>query len=124
LANFYAEYINQLGLQDKNGNVLVRKASNSGIYTAGSYYDYLVSVVEQSLNDFFTDTTFPYTETSGGNPGGGMPQGGMPPGGRSPQGGTPPDGTTPMGNMLSGNSSATQTATTYQTAQDCIASLN
>lgn len=61
----YAEYINQLGLKDKEGNALTLEESETGIYTAGSYYDYLLSVVETSLNNFLSDTTFPYTATAG-----------------------------------------------------------
>lgn len=113
LATAYAEYINKLGIRDQNGNVLVLEKSKNDIYAAGSYYDYVVSVVQESLNDFLADTTFPYTKTAGGFPGGGFPGGGRPPGGTPPSGGLP-----------SGNSAATQTPTTYQTVQDYIASLN
>jgi hypothetical protein len=75
LATAFAEYINQLGIQDENENVLVLQQSDNGIYTAGNNYDYLVKTVETSLNNFLADTTFPYMETSGGGfPGGGMPQ--------------------------------------------------
>jgi hypothetical protein len=129
LATAYAEYINKLGIKDQAGNVLVLQASADGIYAAGSYYDHLKSTVEQSLNNFLVDTTFPYTETSGGfpgrGPGGGMPAGGPPPDGGMPQGGTPPTGTLPAGGMpVGGVSSSEVTTTTYQTAQDYIDSLN
>lgn len=121
LATVYAEYINNLGLTDENGNVLVLQESDNGIYTAGSYYDYLVKTVETSLNNFLADTTFPYTETSGGGfPGGGMISGGTPPTGALPQGGTPPTGATAGGN----DSSSQATSTTYQTAEEYIAALN
>jgi hypothetical protein len=45
------------------------------VYQAGSYYDYILSVAETSLNNFLSDTTFPYTETEtaqfpGGSTGG------------------------------------------------------
>jgi hypothetical protein len=129
LATAFAEYINKLGIKDQNGNVLTLQTSADGIYAAGSYYDYLKSTVEQSLNNFLVDTTFPYTETSGGMgggfPGGGMPAGGPPPDGGMPQGGTPPTGTLPAGGMPSGNVSSSEfTTTTYQTAQDYIDALN
>lgn len=64
LAIAYASYINELGLTDDNGEVLTLEESEDGIYTSGSYYDYLLSVIEQSLNNFINDTTFPYTETA------------------------------------------------------------
>lgn len=114
LAKVYAEYINTLGLKDENGGALVLQESTSGIYTAGSYYDYLLKTVETSLNNFLADTTFPYTQTSGGFPGG------MPPSGGFPQGGTPPTGGAPGGN--GGPSGAS--STTYQTAMDYFDALN
>jgi len=118
LAKAYAEYINQLGLKDENGNVLVLQESASGIYAAGSYYDYLVKTVETSLNNFLADTTFPYTATSGGFPGGGTPRG-TPPAGAMPPGGTPPAGAVPGGNTPSA-----ATSTTYQNVQEYINALN
>lgn len=65
MATAFAEYINKLGLTDENGNTLTLEKSKSGIYQAGSYYEYIKDVIEQSLNNFLSDTTFPYT--SGGS---------------------------------------------------------
>ena len=70
MAVAFAQYINALGLVDKNGNVLTLTESDTGIYQAGSYYDYLQAVVEQSLNNFLQDTSFPYEVASGNGPGG------------------------------------------------------
>lgn len=123
LAASYADYINALGIKDENGNVLTLEQSESGIYAAGSYYDYLVATVETSLNHFLADTTFPYTDSgssfmAGGNfPGGGLPNGGTPPDGGMP-GGTPPAG------GPSGNNSTSETPVTYQTVQEYIDALN
>jgi hypothetical protein len=61
LAEAFAQYINELELTDSEGNVLVLNESAEGIYQAGSYYDYIKSEVERSLNNFLADTTFPYT---------------------------------------------------------------
>lgn len=69
MAEQFALYINKLGLRDENGNVLSLTASEEGIYQAGSYYDYLKAVIEESLNHFLADTTFPYTAASGGKGG-------------------------------------------------------
>lgn len=69
MAEQFALYINELGLQDKNGNTLLLTESKDGIYQAGSYYDYLKTVIETSLNNFMKDTTFPYTVASGGRGG-------------------------------------------------------
>ncbi|MCC8097423.1 MAG: tannase, partial [Eubacterium sp.] len=76
LAKAYGEYINSLGLKDEDGNVLTLEESESGIYQAGSYYDYIKEVIETSLNHFLSDTEFPYTPSSGGNFGGGRGFGG------------------------------------------------
>jgi len=97
--------------------VLVLQESESGIYAAGSYYDYLMKTVETSLNNFLADTTFPYTESAGGFPGGGMP-GGAPPAGMRPQG-TPPAGMNP-----GAGGAPEATSTTYQTVQEYMDALN
>lgn len=61
MAVSFAEYINKLGLTDTNGKKLTLEQSESGIYQAGSYYEYIKSVIETSLNHFLSDTEFPYT---------------------------------------------------------------
>jgi hypothetical protein len=66
MAEAFAEYINDLGLKDSDGNILALTESESGVYQAGSYYDYVKSEIERSLNNFLSDTTFPYTQSSGG----------------------------------------------------------
>lgn len=80
LAEAFADYINAAGLQDADGNVLTLEASEDGIYQAGSYYDYMKSVIEGSLNNFLADTSFPYdaSSSSSGGHGGGGPSGGGP----------------------------------------------
>ena len=133
LSSEYATYINALGLKDPNGNTLTLGQSDSGVYTSGSYYDYMLSVTEDSLNNFLNDTTFPYTPSSGGMgeiasgevqlDSGSMPSGetlsdlgGMPSGyagGEAPSGGAPSD--------LKSSESSSQS---YETAQDYIDSLN
>lgn len=68
LAKEYANYINQLGLKHE-GQALTLAESSQGIYTQGSYATYLEGVVNQSLNNFLADTSFPYT-SDGASPGG------------------------------------------------------
>ena len=68
LAKEYANYINQLGLKHE-GQALTLTESSDGIYTQGSYATYLEGVVNQSLNNFLADTSFPYT-SDGAGPGG------------------------------------------------------
>ena len=91
MALAFAEYINQLGLTDEEGNVLALVESGDGIYQSGSYYDYVKGVIETSLEHFLSDTEFPYTVSSSGGFGGRM-------GGRGGMGG-PPDGGKPDGNF-------------------------
>lgn len=64
MAESYATYINNLGLTDSKGSALTLEKSKKGIYLSGSYYDYVKDVVEQSLNNFLKDTTFPYTPSN------------------------------------------------------------
>lgn len=106
----YAEYINSLGLTDSEGNALTLEESEDGRYQSGSYYEYMVSVIEESLNNFLADTTFPYDSDSssqghqagmgsdGGNggPGGGK---GAPDGGNGGPGGEMPEGEKPEGEI-------------------------
>lgn len=140
MAEKFALYVNELGLTDENGNVLSLTESEEGIYQAGSYYDYLKSVIEQSLNNFLQDTSFPYdgqSSSKGVGMRGGRGNRGELPDGELPDGELPngklPDGelpgrddrneyrdninrnTTTGGITLSG---------TYETAQDYIDALN
>lgn len=113
LAEAYGAYINELGLVDKNGNVLTLEETEDGVYTSGSYYDYLLEEIERSLNHFLSDTEFPYTSGSSFMADGGF--GG--PMGASP-GGAPPDGGLPM-DLSDGSESIT-----YETPEAYIDSLN
>ena len=133
LAAEYAKYINELGLKDPNGNTLTLKESANGTYLSGSYYDYMLSVTEESLNNFLNDTTFPYSPSSSGM--GAMPSGdvagGEMPSGEAPSGdvagGEMPSGEAPSGDMggsMPTESSDTDSSTSYETAQDYIDSLN
>ena len=61
LAEAYAKYINKLKLKDNNGNILSLSKSNDGIYTSGTYYEYLKSVIEESLTNYLNDN---YTNVS------------------------------------------------------------
>ena len=66
LALSYAKYINDLHLKSPSGETLTLEESQNGTYASGSYYDYMLSVIEGSLNNFLNDTTFPYTPSSRG----------------------------------------------------------
>ncbi len=105
LAEEYAVYINELGLKDPNGNTLALKKSKEGVYASGSYYDYMLDVTEESLNNFLNDTTFPYTSSSDAMEGMG-------------DNAQSDDGEMPTKRNVSDSS------TTYKTAKDYINSLN
>ena len=149
LAEAFAEYVNQAGFTDADGNALTLEESDDGIYQSGSYYDYMMSVIEDSLNNFLADTEFPYDASSssrGGGMGGG-PSGGNPPSGEAPSFGDgerpdgPPSGDAPSGDNSGGtqdmanaeaNDNITRNSTsgglsltgTYETAQEYIDALN
>lgn len=61
MARAYADSLNRMGLRDEQGNVLILTQSESGIYMAGPYYDYLKKTIETSLNNFLKDNQFPLT---------------------------------------------------------------
>ncbi len=122
LAEAYAGYVNRLGLKDANGTTLALTASGTGTYLAGTYYDHVMAVMTESLNNFLADTTFPYTpstqEMAGmgtGGPSGGTPSGAAP--SRSAPGGSAPSGSAP-------SASSTAASTTYATVADYLADLN
>ena len=64
LAAAYAEYINALELTDEDGNVLTLEESTDGVYASGTYYDYILSLINDSLNTFLANTEFPYSGSS------------------------------------------------------------
>jgi len=148
LAKAWADYFNKLNLVSPDGTPLTLTESKEGIYQAGTYYDYLKSVIENSLDNFLVDTTFPYTVgkqafNAAARFGGGVnnlpfmmggtnkapannqsaPAGGQPPAnGQMPQMGGQP----PAGAMQGGGAGSTQTdiGVTYNTPAEYVASLN
>ena len=104
LTSKYVEYVNAIQLKDPKGNELKLTNTNEG-----SYYNYLKSVIEESLNNFLSDTSFPYTP--GSSSGSGSGPGGEGPGGNGP-GGEPP------------SQQGLRQLETYETASEYISSLN
>ena len=89
----YADYINALGLTDADGTVLTLEESDDGRYQAGTYYEFIKETIEESLNNFLSDTTFPYDSSSGNEHSAGMgPDGGGQGGFGGPDGTGKPDG--------------------------------
>ncbi len=126
MAEAFAKYINDLGLKDASGNTLTLEESENGIYQAGTYYEYLKGVVENSLNNFLEDTTFPYTiETKKGPQGGGRGQGGKKPDVATPDTGNgTPDFYAMDGVDRNLSTGGVTLSGTYETAQDYIDALN
>ena len=94
LAAAFASYINEAGITDEDGNVLTLAESAEGIWQAGSYYTYMKSLIEKSLENFLEDTEFPYDASASTGKGGfggaqGFGQGG--PGGFGARGGADGD---------------------------------
>ena len=138
LAESFAEYINGAGITDGEGNVLTLEKSEEGIYQAGSYYDYMKSVIEQSLNNFLTDTEFPYDASASSQGGMGGMRGGFG-GGRKPDGNFGGDEQMPDGESAGQDAdyeeiddierndttgSGLSLSGTYETAQEYIDALN
>jgi hypothetical protein len=55
MASSFATLLNAMGL--KNGTTaLTLEATSAGTYLSGTYYDYLLGVISQSLTDYLSDT--------------------------------------------------------------------
>lgn len=130
----FAAYINELGLTDERGMSLTLTQSADSLYHAGSYYDYLKAIIEDSLNKFLSDTRFPYDPgaRSGRNS---MPMPGAVPGemhtgeGRAQGTGGGPGGAdySQLDNVrrtVSANPYKVTLSGPYATAEDYIAALN
>ena len=115
MARAYADSLNRMGLRDEQGNVLTLTQSESGIYMAGPYYDYLKTTIETSLNNFLKDNQFPLTtgqrdfQVDGAFPGQGAQE--------SMGGWTPPKGAPVM-------SMAQEEPHTYNSEKEYIDALN
>lgn len=134
----FAKYINELGLVSEDGTALTLSKSETGRYNSGTYYDYILNEIETSLNNFLSDTTFPYeytqskiqvgnTQMSGNgvtsmDGTGELPFGNMPDmaNGEKPELGDEKDG---FGGGA-GIGGPTGESITYETVQDYIDSLN
>ena len=59
LAKEYAQYINRTGFM-LNNHALILQQGDQGVYQAGTYYDYIQSIINEALNVFIRETHFPY----------------------------------------------------------------
>ena len=60
-ATQFAEYINNMKLKSEDGTLLYLNETKNGIFTNGTYYEYILNDVEKALNNFLDNTKFPYT---------------------------------------------------------------
>ena len=103
LAGAYLDYVNALGLVDGAGKALSLKEGGEGVACSGTYYDYVVAQIEESLNNFLADTEFPYTPSNSFSADMGAGGGGRGKGGGRPDGqGGRPSGEAPSGGASSG----------------------
>ncbi len=63
LARVYAEHLNGMGFRDEEDNALTLEETTGEVYADGTYYLYLMGLIEKSADDFFANTAFPYTFT-------------------------------------------------------------
>lgn len=133
LAESYAEYINSLGLTAEDGSLLTLLPTSDGIYQGGTYYEYVKVAIENSLNNFLSDTSFPYSASTEGGMTGGRGTPGTRPSGDFPKGENFPGGTKPDEADYTQRDNIQRTASTssglsltgtYQTAQDYVDALN
>lgn len=133
LAESYAEYINSLGLTAEDGTLLTLLPTSDGIYQGGTYYEYVKATIENSLNNFLSDTSFPYSASTEGGMTGGRGTPGTRPSGDFPKGENFPGGTKPDEADYTQRDNIQRTASTssglsltgtYQTAQDYVDALN
>lgn len=141
LALEYANYINELNLKSPEGQTLTLEESDNGIYASGSYYDYMIYVLENSLNNFLNDTSFPYSSTSDSAMGSGGPSGDVDSSDSLPSGDIDSSDSLPSGDInvsdmgsvgggdsesmpMDAMSNSADSSETYETPQDYIDSLN
>ena len=59
MAKAYAQYVNRTGFM-LNNHALILQQGDQGVYQAGTYYDYIQTIINDSLNTFIRQTHFPY----------------------------------------------------------------
>ena len=121
LANEFYKYLNDVKLKDPKGNVLTLTEINKG-----TYFDYLKDIIEESLNNFLSDTTFPYTSTESAE----YPRNADGMGGGERQGGNLEGTFLISGGGMGGatgiveRQGSSQSSTTYQNLYEYIAAKN
>ena len=63
LSTSYASFVNECDFRDSDDVALTLDETSGEYYADGTYYNYLVTELEDSAKEFFADTSFPYTYT-------------------------------------------------------------
>ena len=63
LAIQYGNYINNMKFKSEEGTLLELDEMKEGLFTGGTYYNYIKSEGEKSVNGFLKNTVFPYADT-------------------------------------------------------------
>lgn len=129
LTEAFASMVNSMGLKDDKGNILVLEQSADGRYQAGTFYDWIMCEIERSLNNFLSDTSFPYDSSASSKGGFGGQRGNR--GGQTPRempaNGAPAGGIdfTQIDNIMrKGKEGNAKIEGVYKTVEDYIAALN
>lgn len=113
LSRAYAENLNSLGLTN-DGTALTLENTAGGIYADGSYYRYLLGLVEEAASAFLSTTAFPYTPNNSSLRLGGFPG----------DGNLKADEADVIAKAAAGDDDAKTTPITYNTRNDYIKALN
>ena len=57
----YANYVNDMKFKGEDGTLLELNETKQDVYSSGTYYNYMLSEIENCINNFLKSTTFPYT---------------------------------------------------------------
>lgn len=63
LATDYASYVNAMDFRNEDDEPLTLDETAGEVFTAGGYYDYLLSCIQDAATAFISNTQFPYTYT-------------------------------------------------------------
>ena len=113
LSRAFAENLNSLGLTNE-GNALTLENTAGGIYGDGSYYRYLLGLVEDAASAFLSTATFPYTPSNTALRLGGFPG----------DGNLKTDEANVIAKAAAGDDDSKVASVTYSTRNDYIKALN
>ena len=63
LALQYANFVNKMKFKSEDGTLLYLDETKQGVYTIGTYSNYMLTEIEKSINNFLQNITFPYVNS-------------------------------------------------------------